>query len=107
MAKSKYFRDASEPCSDMAAILLALDDGGEWNVEMRDALCQHAENALATIPQNIAALARVLAAASSSGGAGETEVTAAAYGIAEMADLLRCFQMMHEEFYFKKNRGDK
>lgn len=97
MDKNPFFVDASEPSSDIAAMLLHLNSLGVLPEDMKKALRQHASNAVSTIPQNIASLSRVLAGASSSGWVGQREVTDAAYGLAELADLLRGFQLLLEE----------
>lgn len=98
MSKSKFFTNPSEPTRDITAMLVHLDDAGHITKEMRDALRQHADNALSTIPRNIATLARAVAAASDGGWMDKSDVSSAAYGLAELAEKLEGFQSMQEHF---------
>lgn len=98
MSKSNFFTDPSGPTKDITAMLVHLDDAGHITNEMRDALRQHASNAMSTIPHNIATLARAVAAASDGGWMDKSCVSSAAYGLAELAEKLEGFQLMQEHF---------
>lgn len=97
MSKNKFFRDANEPSRDIAAMFTHLDKSGHVPEEMRDALRQHAASALSTIPQNIAAIARAVAAASDGGWMDKNDVASATYGIAGLAEQMQGFQALAEQ----------
>lgn len=60
---NEWFKNASKSFTDMAHMLMALDEQGVIPEDMRKAIHQHANNNLDTLPMSIAAIASSLAAA--------------------------------------------
>lgn len=93
--KNEHMGKPSEPFASIAQMLVKLEDSGKLEPDMVKALHNHAQNALETIPGNIVTLAHNLAAAADAGWVEAEEASSAAYGIAELADLLNGFSILH------------
>ena len=84
-----WFNNASESFTDIAHILMALDERGVIPKDMREAIYQHANNCLDTLPRNLAAIASSLAAAVSGHiGMEKSETSNVAWGMESLAEQM-------------------
>jgi len=91
MPNNQYFCDANQPFSSIVRMFNKMADDGSMNDDMLEALHLHAQNAIATMPGNIACLSRALACAAESDILSSYEVSQAANGIADLAEQLNGF----------------
>ena len=94
-----WFKDASESFTDIAHMLMDLDDKGLIPDDMRKAIQQHADNNLGTLPANIAAIASSLAAAVSGNvGLGKSETANVSWGMASLAEQIHGWNELASSF---------
>jgi len=97
--ENKWFKNASESFTDMAHMLMALDEKGVIPTDMRKAISQHANNSLDVLPMSIAAIASSLAAAVyGSVGLQKGEASNVAWGMASMAEQMHGWQELADCF---------
>ena len=91
------------PFTDLAHMLMELDEGGLIPTRMRPAIYQHAVNNLDTLPTSIRSLAQSLAAAvTGEVGLGNYEVANSAYGMAALAEQIHGWQELASRFESRK-----
>lgn len=92
-SNNEWFKNASASFTDIAHMLMALDDKGTIPKDMRKAIHQHADNNLDTLPMNAAAIASSLAAAvSGDTGLEEKEISKVAWVMASLAEQIHGWQ---------------
>jgi HD-like signal output (HDOD) protein len=99
MSKNKFFCNAERPLCDLASMLLHLDDAGLIPADMREAIRNHADNAISTLPTTVASTARALASSSQSDDEiDRQDVTNVSYALASMAEQMHGFGSLAEQF---------
>ncbi len=96
---NEWFTNASFPFTDIAHMLMALDEKGVIPADMREAIYQHAENSVGTLPLCVAAASASLASAVSGNvGLEKQSITKAAWGIESLAEQIHGWKEL--EFCF-------
>jgi uncharacterized protein (UPF0147 family) len=99
MRGNKWFKDACSPIMELAQMLVNLDRKDAIPSDMRDAIAQHAENAMSTLPGSIAAISAALASAIASDvGLDPDQAAHAAWGIQSVADMAQGMNSLREQF---------
>jgi hypothetical protein len=96
---STWFKSATTPITDMAHMLMDLDDRGHISEGMREAIYRHAENVLSTIPMHIGGLSMAIASAhAGASGIDGGDAAHASWGIAALADQLHAMRDVAFQF---------
>lgn len=93
-----WFKFPNTPITDMAHMLIELDDKGHIPDGMRKAIYKHAQNTLSSTPLSISGLSMAIASAHSGGGLSDMDAANASYGIASLADELHAMNEMEWQF---------
>ncbi|MFA5913895.1 MAG: hypothetical protein WC830_10110 [Burkholderiales bacterium] len=94
-----FFLDAEKPFTALAHILIDLEKTGALSVEMRQAICDHAEGLLDTVPNSITGIASVTASAHA-GGSGVLDDSAAnaSWAVCQLADAMHAAKELEYVF---------
>ena len=104
---NEWFKNASESFTDMAHMLMALDEKGVIPKDMRKAISQHANSNLDVLPMSIAAIASSLAAAVSGNvGLERGETSNVAWGMAMLAEQMHGWQELADCFSLEKTDAE-
>lgn len=96
---SKWFQDAHHPMMDMASIVMQMDSEGRVSDDMREAILNHAQNAISSLPQSIAALSCAIASAQAGDvGLDTMQAANASWGVASLADSLAAMTALRDHF---------
>lgn len=105
MPKSKYFSNGDSPMSDIAKMLIDLDNTCHLPVAMQESIRSHVDNELALLPCRLGSVARAMHSAITSSGICEDDTTNLVCEIASMADRLRGALDLQSHFDFKKSQA--
>lgn len=106
LSENQWFKSAEAPFTDIAHILLALDERGVIPADMRDAIYQHADNSADTLPNIIAGAASALASAvAGDSGLEDKIVSRAAWGMTSLAEQVHGWLELQSRFRQAKAAG--